>query len=68
MKRKSLPCFLRFILVLTGIIVSTVFNIQAQKFAYVNTEYILENIPDYKNSQQHLDNLAITWQKEIEDK
>jgi outer membrane protein len=68
MKRKSLPCFLKFILVSTGIIVSTVFSIQAQKFAYVNTEYILENIPDYKNSQQQLDNLAITWQKEIEDK
>ena len=41
---------------------------QAQKYAYVNTQYILENIPDYKNAQQQLDNLSIQWQKEIEDK
>jgi outer membrane protein len=41
---------------------------QAQKYAYVNTAYILDNIPDYKNAQQQLDNLSIQWQKEIEDK
>jgi outer membrane protein len=40
----------------------------AQKYCYVNSEYILENIPDYKAAQQQLDNLSITWQKEIEDK
>lgn len=40
----------------------------AQKYAYVNTEYILENIPAYKAAQESLDNLANTWQKEIEDK
>jgi outer membrane protein len=56
------------ILVLTGIILLNVNHSNAQKFAYVNTEYILENIPDYKTAQQTLDNLSITWQKEIEDK
>jgi len=40
----------------------------AQKYAYVNTQYILENIPDYKAAQQQLDNISLTWQKEIEDK
>ncbi|MCC7233520.1 MAG: OmpH family outer membrane protein [Bacteroidia bacterium] len=40
----------------------------AQKYCYVNTEYILENIPDYKSAQEQLDNLSITWQKEIEDR
>lgn len=40
----------------------------AQKYAFVNTQYILENIPDYKTAQQTLDNLSIQWQKEIEDK
>lgn len=44
------------------------FQVSAQKYAYVNTQYILENIPDYKAAQQSLDNLSITWQKEIEDK
>jgi outer membrane protein len=40
----------------------------AQKYAYVNTEYILDNIPEYKAAQQQLDNLSVQWQKEIEDK
>ncbi len=56
------------LLILAGIIFFCVNNTFAQKFAYVNTQYILENIPDYKTTQQTLDNLSITWQKEIEDK
>jgi outer membrane protein len=40
----------------------------AQKYAYVNTEYILENIPEYKAAQSQLDNVSLQWQKEIEDK
>jgi outer membrane protein len=39
-----------------------------QKYAYVNTEYILDNVPEYKTAQTELDNLSIQWQKEIEAK
>jgi outer membrane protein len=39
----------------------------AQKFAYVDTEYILDNIPSYKQAQTQLDNAAAEWQKEIDD-
>ena len=38
----------------------------SQKFAYVDTEYILENIPDYKDAQGELDKLSIEWQKQLE--
>jgi len=38
----------------------------SQKFAYVDTEYILENIPDYKDAQEELDKLSIDWQKQLE--
>lgn len=41
---------------------------QAQKYAYVNTEYILQNIPEFVQAQEEIDNLSIEWQKEIEDK
>lgn len=44
------------------------FGATAQKFAYVNTEYILENIPDYADAQTQLDELSVQWQKEIEAK
>lgn len=39
---------------------------KAQRFAYVDTEYILENIPEYKEAQEELDKLSIEWQKQLE--
>lgn len=40
----------------------------AQKYACVNTEYILANIPDYASAQSKLDKQSAAWQKELEDK
>lgn len=40
--------------------------VSAQKYAYVDTQYILDNISEYKAAQQQLDQLSISWQKEIE--
>ena len=38
----------------------------AQRFAYVDSEYILSNIPSYNAAQEQLDKLAEGWQAEIE--
>lgn len=38
----------------------------AQKIAYVDTKYILDNIPEYKMAQDQLDEISKKWQKEIE--
>lgn len=46
-----------------AVIVSSSF---AQKFAFVDTEYILKNIPAYQSAQDQLDQLSVDWQKEIE--
>jgi outer membrane protein len=40
----------------------------AQKFAVVDTKYILDNIPEFTEAQKQIDDLAIQWQKEIEAK
>jgi outer membrane protein len=40
----------------------------AQKFAYVDTKYILENIPEYTKAQKTLDDISAEWQKDIEKK
>jgi len=40
----------------------------AQKYAYVDSEYILSNVPEYKAAQKEVDNAATQWQKEIEAK
>lgn len=43
-------------------------NVHAQRFAYVDTDYILDKIPAYKESQKQLDVLVGTWNTEIEAK
>lgn len=38
----------------------------AQKYAFIDTEYILENIPAYTAAQNQLDQLSSQYQKELE--
>jgi len=40
----------------------------AQKTGYVDTEYILQNIPEYQDAQNEIEELSKTWQEEIESK
>lgn len=40
----------------------------SQKYAYIDSEYILGNVPEYKEAQAELDRIAALWQKEIESK
>ncbi len=39
----------------------------AQKFGYVNTNFILKKMPEYNEAKAEIDKLASAWQKEIED-
>lgn len=41
-------------------------NAFAQKFGYVDSEFILNSIPEYKAAKSELDKLSSDWQKEIE--
>lgn len=54
------------ILLIAAIFCTFGFGASAQKYAFVNTGYILDNIPDYADAQTQLDELSIQWQKEIE--
>jgi outer membrane protein len=40
----------------------------AAKFGYVDTDYILGQIPEYKAAQSELDKTSAQWQKEIDGK
>jgi len=40
----------------------------AQKYAYVDTEYILQHLPEYAEAQRELNSLAKDWLDEIEEK
>lgn len=49
-------------------ILALAFPTHAQKYACVNTEYILTNIPDYAAAQAQLEKISAGWQKELEGK
>lgn len=56
-------------LVLTFALIIAAFAMSfAQKYAYVDTDYILENIPEYQDALDILDEYSIQWQQEIEEK
>ena len=44
------------------------FAANAQKYAIIDTKYILDKMPEYKDAQKQLDDIASIWQKEIETK
>lgn len=37
----------------------------AQKFGYVDTDFILKKIPEYRQAQEDLNKLSLAWQDEI---
>ena len=45
-----------------------VLSMYAQRYAIIDTKYILDKIPDYKEAQKKLDLSSEQWQKEIEAK
>jgi outer membrane protein len=47
-------------------ILSFAFAAQAQRYAIIDTKYILDKMPDYKLAQKNLDDVAANWQKEID--
>lgn len=49
-----------------GIAVLSSLTISAQRYAYVDTDYILKNLESYQDAQKELDRISGQWQKEIE--
>lgn len=44
------------------------FNSFAQRFAYVDSDYILKHIPEYTSAQKQLESLSTQWQNEVDSK
>jgi outer membrane protein len=57
MKKLALTLFL---------IVASIAAASAQKFALVDMEYILKNVPSYEMANEQLNQLSQRWQKEVE--
>lgn len=53
-------------LILTTFIALLTVGAYAQRYAYVDTDYILKNLAAYDDAQKELDRLSKQWQNEIE--
>ena len=47
--------------------VAMALSANAQKFALVDMEYILKNIPAYEMANEQLNQVSLRWEKEVED-
>lgn len=52
--------------VLTLVAIVFAISTHAQRFGYVDSNYILESIPEYQQKQNELDEISVQWQQEIE--
>jgi outer membrane protein len=56
-------------LLIALVLVCTAFVAQAQqRYAIIDTKYILERIPEYRDADKKLQQVGEQWQKEIDDK
>ena len=53
---------------ITVIFFGTTFGLLGQKYGYIDSDYILNNMPEYTEAKEKLDKFAERWQKEIEDR
>lgn len=44
------------------------FSVQSQRFAYVDSKYILENMDEYQEAQNELNEVSKKWQQTVEAK
>jgi outer membrane protein len=63
MKKQLIHLMIASLMVILNIV-----SAKAQKFGYVDTEYILDMMPDYRSAQKQLDMMAEDWQKEMDKK
>ena len=55
-------------ILLAALLMGTCVFVNAQRYAVIDSKYILEKMPEYKESQSKLDQFSVLWQKEIETK
>jgi outer membrane protein len=55
-------------LFITYCVLLVAFASQAQRYAVIDSKYILEKVPQYKEAQERLDQFSLQWQQEIDQK
>ena len=55
------------LIIIAAVLLATI-QTQAQRYCVIDSKYILENVPEYKQAQTKLDEASSLWQKEIDAK
>jgi len=53
--------------IITLIVLATSFAASAQKFALVDMEYVLKNVPQYEMANEQLNQVSQRWQREVDE-
>jgi len=56
---------MRFYLIPIFFIIFGLNFVNAQRFGYIDTDFILNKMPEYKKAQEEVDRLSQLWEKEI---
>ena len=54
------------ILFIAGFLCLAIFSANAQRYAILDSKFILDKLPEYKEAQKQLDQLSEAWQKELD--
>jgi outer membrane protein len=54
------------IILTIGVVFTLIVAANAQKFAFIDSEYIMDNIPSFSAAQEQLNQLSSQYQKELE--
>src|SRR5215212_408100 len=55
-------------LILSALLVAGMFTCSAQRYAVIDSKYILNKLPEYKTAQEKLNQYSNQWQQEIDRK
>ena len=65
MRRGRLSNFSITLVICAAIFAIVSINSYSQKFGYVNSEFILNSMPEYKEALSEIENLSKAWEKEV---
>jgi outer membrane protein len=55
-------------IILLFVLFAAALPVGAQKYACINTDYVLRSVPEYANAQKRLEKYVEDWQKELQEK
>ncbi len=58
---------MRRIAIISALIIFSALTVMGQRFAYIDSDYIMDNIPEYKAAEMEIERISIEWQNELEE-